>query len=130
MLMEKTQFSFQVWNLLSEQLKESIVQMTDKEVAWEKDDALAVVEVFEKTQIAINGIELFYYQSENESLQTTSDIFSSSKIEPETWQEFVIRSCESAKHFVDETFANKKVLYKGKSVYNIWAFTEEEYLDS
>ncbi len=127
MLMEKTQFSFQVWNLLSGKLKESIVQMTDKEVAWEKDDAQAVVKIFEKTQIAVNGIEVFFYKSENEPLQATSDIYSSNKMEFETWQEFVIRSCEGAKHFVDETFNNKNELYEGKPIYNIWAFTEEEY---
>ena len=130
MLMDRTQFSFQVWNLLSEPLKKSIVQMTDKEVAWEKDDAQAVVKIFEKAQIAINGIELFYYASENEPLQATSDIFSSNKLKSETWQEFVIRSCESAKHFVNETFYNENELYKGKPIYNIWAFTEEEYKNS
>ncbi len=101
--------------------------MTHKEVAWEKDDAQAVVKIFEKTQIAINGIELFFYESENRPLQATSDIFSSSKLESETWQEFVIKSCESAKHFINETFYNKNELYVGKPIYNIWAFTEEEY---
>jgi hypothetical protein len=49
-------------------------------------------------------------------------------MESETWQEFVIRSCESAKHFIIET-NDKDELYKGKPIFNIWAFTEEEYLN-
>lgn len=42
--MEETQFSLLVWNNLPHQLRNSAIQMTDKEVGWEKDDALAVIE--------------------------------------------------------------------------------------
>jgi hypothetical protein len=91
--MEETQFSIYVWNKLSQHLKTSAIQMTDKEVAWEKDDALSVIEVFRESEIAVDGIEFFFFKGEGEPLQATSNIFSSNQNEPESWQAFVLRSC-------------------------------------
>jgi hypothetical protein len=124
--MEETQFSIYVWNKLPQHLKTSAFQMSDKEVAWEKDDALSVIEVFREFQIAIDGIEFFFFKGKNEPLQATSNIFSSEKRESETWQAFALRSSETAKAFVIQTHLEEREKYDGKPVFNIWATIEEE----
>jgi hypothetical protein len=47
-MMEETQFSLEVWKLLSDEHRESAIAMTNKEAAWNKVDALSVIETFQK----------------------------------------------------------------------------------
>ncbi len=124
--MEETQFSLLVWNNLPQQLRNSAVQMTDNEVGWEKDDALAVIEIFREALIAIDGIEFFFFKGKNEPLQATHNIFSANKLKSETWQAFVLRSYKNAKSFVIQTHLDESGVFDGKPIFNIWATAEKE----
>ena len=100
--------------------------MSDKEAAWEKDDALSVIEVFREFQIAVNGIEFFFFKGKNKPLQATSNIFSADKLKSETWEAFVLRSCENAKSFVIRKYLDESAVSDGKPIFNIWASAEKE----
>ncbi|MDQ3751074.1 MAG: Imm40 family immunity protein [Acidobacteriota bacterium] len=126
-MMEETQFSLEVWKLLSEKLRESAIAMSDKEVAWNRADTLSVIETFQKFDIALVGIEFFYFNKESKYIFATMEIFSADIQTSETWQDFVIRSCINAKLFVTELEFDQKELKRGKPIFNIWAFNEEEY---
>lgn len=125
-LMEETQFSLSVWDTLPATLKSSAIRMTSKEVAWDKENALLAVSAFREKQIAIDGIEFFFFRGINEPLQATSNIFSSSKTSAETWREYVSRSCDSAESFIIETYDNEKGVYEGTPIFNIWAVAANE----
>jgi len=125
-MMEETQFSLNVWHQLPEGLRLSALPMSNKEVAWEVNDALIVIQTFKENQIAVDGIEFFFFGGVGEPLQATSDIFAESKVDGESWQEFVSRSCLNAETFVKETFESEGQNYKGTPVFSIWATAEGE----
>lgn len=58
--------------------------MTDKEVSWNKVDALSVIETFQKFNIALLGIEFFYFNKESEHIFATLEIFDTDKQTSET----------------------------------------------
>ena len=126
-MMDETQFSLEVWKLLSDELRESAIAMTDKEVAWNEVDALSVIETFQKFNIALLGIEFFYFNKATEHIFATLEIFDTGKQISETWHDFVVRSCANAKLFVTEIEFDQEQLKKGKPIFNIWALSEEEY---
>ncbi len=126
-MMEQTQFSLEVWKLLPEELGESAIAMSDKEVAWNRADALSVIETFQRFNIALVGIEFFYFNKDSEHIYATSEIFSADNETSDTWQDFVVRSCISAKLFVTEIEFDQEQLKQGNPIFNIWALNEEEY---
>ena len=126
-MMEETQFSLEVWKLLSEELRASAIAMTDKEVAWNRVNALSVIESFQKFDIALVGIEFFYFNKESEYIFATLEIFSAEKQTSETWQDFVVKSCVDAKLFIAALEFDKEQLKQAKPIFNIWALNEREY---
>jgi hypothetical protein len=86
--------------------------------------------LFKSFDIALLGIEFFYFNKESEDIFATLEIFDTDKQTSETWHDFVIRSCTNAKLFVTEIEFDQEQLKQGKPIFNIWALNKEEYKNS
>ncbi len=125
---EETELPFEAWNQLPDRLKRSAYR-TSNEAAWQRQDALSVVEFLQSLDYGILGVDIWIPTSAAPTIPHKIYDLDLSSLTVEEWGNFVEMSCKEAVNFISnfEFDADDKEVYGAiEPVFNILPMNESE----